>query len=449
MKLPDSLIKLAAMASCPLYVVGGYVRNHFAGLGDTDIDIAGPAIAETLGISRRFKTNVVNYKLGTALISYGDDRYEYTPFRVEKYAAGGEHSPVEVKFTTDVRLDAMRRDFTCNAVYYDIKNDEFVDPLGGIADIEKQLLRAAAPQRIFASDGLRILRMVRIAVETGFKIDGETAKAAMANAELLRDISPERRAQELNRILVADTKYGVANAHYRGLRLIKQLGLWKYLIPQLDDAAGMAQPPQYHRFDVLEHINRTVLYAPPEIRLAALMHDVGKPYCQNKFGNMHGHEAVSANIVKYTLGTYGLKYSNDVVEETEWLCRNHMYDMARNTKEAKLRLFVATNFERIDKLVALMKADDRARGVDDEPRPNRLEQTKAALIADSAPLSVSELALDGTDMIREGIQPVKIGGLLKELWRECVINPALNNKEWLLSQVRKRGGVDEEEKERD
>lgn len=437
LQIPESLRKLNSLANTPIYIVGGFVRNAIAGLGETDVDIAGPAIAEALGISRRYQTKVVNYKLGTAIIRYNDEQFEYTPFRVEKYAPGGGHTPTDVMFTTDLKQDALRRDFTCNSIYYDITNDCVVDPLGGIADIEKKIIRSYNPARTFASDGLRVLRMVRIAVETGFKIDGETAKAAKENAHLLRDISAERRREELNRILVADTKYGVANAHYRGLRLIQQLGLWKYLIPQLEDGAGVMQNPQYHKYDVLEHINQTVKFVSPKNRLAALMHDVGKPYCMTKFGNMHGHERVSGNIVRYTLGEYGLKYSNETIDNVAWLCENHMYDLQRNTKEAKLRIFVATNFDKIDDLVDLMRADNRARGMDDEESENRLVGIKQKLIEENAPLTLSDLALDGTALIREGIQPVKIGGVLKELWRACVIEPRLNNEEWLLSQVRK------------
>jgi len=437
LEIPDSLRKLNEMSSCPIYAVGGFVRNKIAGLGETDIDIAGPAIAEALGISRRYQTKIVNYKLGTAIIRYNDDKYDYTPFRVERYAPGGEHTPVEVRFTTDLRQDAMRRDFTCNSIYYDITNDKIIDPLNGIADIEKKIIRSYNPQRTFSSDGLRILRMIRLAVETGFKIDGETAKAAKANAPLLRDISAERRRQELDRILLADTKYGVKWAHYRGLRLIQQLGLWKYLIPQLEDGAGLAQNPVYHKYDVLEHINQTVKFAAPDVRLAALMHDVGKPYCVAKFGNMHGHEVISAHIVRYDLGECGLKYPNDVIEEVEWLCLNHMYDIARNTKEAKLKIFVAANFDRIDKLVELMEADNLARGMDDETREVRLKAVKQKLIEEGAPITLSDLKLDGSVLIREGIQPVKIGGVLNELWRACVIDPRLNNEAWLLKQVSK------------
>lgn len=437
LKIPDSLIKLNEMASCPIYVVGGFVRNHFASLGKTDIDIAGPAIAETLGISSRYKTKVVNYKLGTAVIKYNDDEFEYTPFRVEKYAKDGSHTPIEVSFTTDITSDALRRDFTCNAIYYDITNDEIIDPLHGLEDIQHRILRAHNPERIFASDGLRVLRMVRIAAETGFKIDGATAMAARNNAEKLRDISAERRRDELNRILVADTKYGVANAHYRGLKLLAQLGLLKYLIPQLEDGAGMVQNPQYHKYDVLEHTFRTVLYAPPSVRLAALLHDVGKPYCMNKFGNMHGHEKVSSNIVRYTLGEYGLRYSKAEIEEVEWLCANHMYDKDEKTKIGKLRVFVAKNFDKIEKLSALIVADRKATGYEHGDNV-RLLDIKNQLEQENAPLKVTDLAIDGGTLILEGIQPTMIGKLLNELWTCCVIDPSLNNEDWLLAQIRKK-----------
>ena len=152
---------------------------------------------------------------------------------------------------------------------------------------------------------------------------------------------------------------------------------------------------------------------------------------------MHGHEVISAHIVRYDLGEYGLKYPNDVIEEVEWLCLNHMYDIARNTKEAKLKIFVAANFDRIDKLVELMEADNLARGMDDETREVRLKAVKQKLIEEGAPITLSDLKLDGSVLIREGIQPVKIGGVLNELWRACVIDPRLNNEAWLLKQVSK------------
>ena len=96
--IPDSLIKLSNMTSLPIYVVGGYVRNKIAGLGETDIDIAGPAVADALGLSKRYRTEVINYKLGTVVIKYNEDKFEYTPFRVEKYAEGGGGRPTPWKY---------------------------------------------------------------------------------------------------------------------------------------------------------------------------------------------------------------------------------------------------------------------------------------------------------------------------------------------------------------
>lgn len=443
--IPDSLIKLSSMAQCPIYVVGGFVRNKLAGLGETDMDIAGPVVADALGLSKRYRTEVVNYKLGTVVIKYNEDTFEYTPFRVEKYAEGGGHSPVSVMFTADINKDALRRDFTCNAVYYDIKNGKIIDPLGGVADIERGILRAHDPQRIFASDGLRVLRMVRIACETGFKIEAETAKAAKANVDLLKDISVERRRDELVKILLADTKNGIANAQYRALRLLNQIGALKYLVPQLEDGAGMQQNALYHKYDVLEHTFQTVRFASPEIRLAALMHDIGKPYCMNKFGNMHGHEKVSENIVRYTFGEYGLRFPTAVIDEIAWLCANHMYDRDGKTKESKVRLFVAKNFDLIDKLVELINADRLATGLISENPEHRLLKVKRSLIEEGAPLKVTDLATSGSRMILEGIQPVKIGALLESLWRECVINPKLNNEDWLVTQIKKHAENNEEE----
>lgn len=118
LKVPTSLLSLCRSVKTPIWIVGGYTRNHFAGLGETDIDLAGPIVATALGIEPAYRVRMVNYRLGTALIKCGRDEYEYTPFRTENYAPGGEHRPESVYFTTEIRLDAARRDFTCNSIYY-------------------------------------------------------------------------------------------------------------------------------------------------------------------------------------------------------------------------------------------------------------------------------------------------------------------------------------------
>lgn len=436
LKVPTSLITLCRSVRTPIYVVGGYTRNHFAGLGETDIDLAGPIVATALGIEPSYRVRTVNYRLGTALIKCGRDEYEYTPFRTENYAPGGGHTPEAVYFTTEIRLDAARRDFTCNSIYYNPLTDEIYDPYNGVSDIEKGILRAHNPEKVFASDGLRILRLVRLACELGFKIEGETAKAAMAKAEYLKDISPERKRDELDKILIADTKYGVQNAHYRGLKLLERMGLWPYIIPEVAECAGVAQNPEYHKYDVMEHTFRTVLYAPPKIRLAALMHDIGKPYCVRTFGNMHGHERASEHIARFRLGAKGLRYSNETVEFVARLCAEHMYDMNGATSEAKVRLFVVKNFDIIDDLVDLNAADAKATGLEHETA-GRFLDVKWKLIEEHAPLTLADLELDGNDLLERGIEGADIGKTLDELFRTCILEPRLNNREWLLSQADK------------
>lgn len=416
-----------------VYVVGGYVRDCLCGFKCADIDIAGPVPAQALKLPPRAVMNTVNHRMGTAQIVYDDITLEYTPFRVEVYDKGGEHTPSQVYFTADINVDAERRDFTCNAIYYDVKNDELIDPTGGIRDIEAKILRGCN-KRVFESDGLRLLRLVRFAAQLGFKIHGETAVAAREMSDQLKDITTERKRAELDKILYADTVNGIANAQYRGLRLLKQLDLWKNLIPELCDCDGLAQPEKFHKYDVLEHTFQCVRYAPPvnNLRLAALLHDVGKGYCFKNFGNFHGHERSSEIMARIILNR--LRYPRDVTEQVARLCGLHMYDMRGETSEAKVRLFIAKNYDIVDKLVALIRADRLATGFADPEQtaaPHRFELLRDAMIADGTPILKRTLRITGKDLADMGFEGEAISTTLDALWRECVINPALNNSEWL------------------
>ena len=177
-EIPKSLEFIIRNAGVPVYVVGGYVRNSLRSLRPTDIDLAGPYPVSVLKLPSKYRVKTVNFRLGTAQIKCGKEVYEYTPFRVESYDKG--HTPSEVCFTTDIKQDALRRDFTCNSVYYDVINDELIDLCGGINDIEKGILRSIRPERTLSADGLRILRLIRFAAQLGFKIEGTTAQTAMA-----------------------------------------------------------------------------------------------------------------------------------------------------------------------------------------------------------------------------------------------------------------------------
>lgn len=416
-----------------MYVVGGYVRNSLCGYKATDIDISGPLPAQALKLPPHTSLTMVNHRMGTAQLVHDGVKYEYTPFRTEVYGPGGAHTPVQVFFTDDMRSDAERRDFCCNAIYYDVKRDEILDPLGGVGDIQKKVLRSCH-KRVFESDGLRLLRLVRLAVQLDFKIENETAGSAKANTALLADITTERKRAELDKILYADTVNGVKNAHYRGLKLLKALDLWKNLIPEIAQMDGLAQPEKYHKYDVMEHTFRTVLYSPPmsNLRLAALLHDVGKTYTFKKFGNFHGHEKASEIMARTIMS--GLRYPNDVTEQVARLCANHMYDMRGDAREAKVRLFVAKNYDIIEKLVALIRADRFATGMAEEEvvlAPHRFELTLKQMVAENTPILKRQLRISGKDLADMGFESEAISAALNALWHDCVIDPAFNTPERL------------------
>ncbi len=422
-----------------VYVVGGYVRNALCGFGNTDIDIAGPIPAQALKLPSRASVTMINHRMGTAQIVCDDIKLEYTPFRVEMYNQGGEHTPSQVFFTTDINADAQRRDFTCNSIYYDVKNDAIIDPLGGVRDCEAKILRGCN-KRVFESDGLRLLRLVRLAAQLGFRIEGETAAAAKSMSDQLKDITAERKRTELDKILHADTVNGIANAHYRGLRLLKQLDLWKNLIPELVDCDGLQQPSQYHKYDVLEHTFQCVRYAEPlpNLRLAALLHDVGKAYCMKNFGNFHGHEKCSEVQARIILNR--LRYPKDVIDQVVRLCALHMYDMRGDTRESKVRVFVAKNYDIINKLVALIRADRLATGMIsavDANVPHRFEVLLDKMIKEGTPILKKSLRISGKTLDEMGFEGEAISAALNTLWRECVINPAYNNAEWLTKMAMK------------
>lgn len=430
--LPKPLVEFCFSCPHPIYAVGGIVRNALLGKEGGDLDICGPKSVEEI-CSGRAEFTPINKSLGTAQIKYGGVSFEYTRFRQEKYQSGGAHTPSSVEFVEDIKEDAIRRDFTINSIYYDIKNDKIIDILDGVKDLEQKMLRSYDAKNIFSADGLRLMRLCRFAAELGLEIDLDTLNAAMANRQNLKDIAAERKRDELDKILYADQKYGIEYAHYRGLNLLHQLGLFEYILPSMQ-IMDIPQNPKYHKYSVLKHTFKAVKYADKSVRLAALMHDTGKPVCKKRDGNMYGHAAESERIVKRELGERGLKYPKKVVEETARLVRLHMYDVNRQTSDSKMRLFAAKNFDILQKIELLAIADGKATGNIDFIPPRFMYFGKI-LVSEGAPLSVKDLKISGLDAINAGLKGSQIKTALERLWRECVINPKLNNRKWLLSQL--------------
>jgi tRNA nucleotidyltransferase (CCA-adding enzyme) len=199
----------------------------------------------------------------------------------------------------------------------------------------------------------------------------------------------------------------------------------------------MEQNPQFHKYDVLEHTFQTVRYADPSVRLAALLHDVGKPYCQNKFGKMHGHEKSSEHMARMIMGQYGLRYSNEKIDEVSRLCLHHMYDLTGNTSENKMRLFIAKNYDIVDKLIMLIEADRKGSGIEGSFVPHRLAAVKKQMQKEQVPILMHAMNINGGDLLSLGVRGEAIGILLRDLHEKCIMEPRLNDREWLLAYARR------------
>lgn len=438
--LPKSLLSLAQNMPTPLYLVGGTVRDFLSGLlkktDFRDFDICSPLPAETfeqIAKESGFTIRAVFKNTGTVKLKDENGvELEYSCFRSDKYVRG-VHVPVEIYFTDDIALDARRRDFTANAVYYDIAADTFVDPLCGIPAIEQKRLTTVAPaKKVFSEDGLRLMRLARQAATLGFYPDEECLAGATQNAALIKDISPERIFAELTAILLSDEKYGFTDGPYQGLTLLSKTGVLDYILPELALGRNMKQRADFHDHDVLEHSLRAVKYAPQSIRLAALLHDVGKPFCVQRDGNSHDHPQEGARIARDILNR--LKAPKRTVDRVCELVAWHMYDFNCQTRENKLRRFFACHYALLDELLLLKQADFSACKDERSPAPTctRWRALLDKMRKQKAPLCLKELAVNGKDLLLLEIPPEGVAKTLHSLLLHVAVNPADNTKDRLL-----------------
>ena len=413
-----SLELLQEKTSVPLYLVGGAVRNELLGYPSSDVDICGDISPEKLSevLLGLFVVRDVNPRIGTVKLQREGDSFEYTRFRRDSYPlSSGRHAPSEVSFVGSPEEDAFRRDFTVNAIYKRVTDGAILDPTGGLKDLEKRVLRTTRePEKVFSEDGLRLLRLVRLAAELGFDIEKETFAAAKKFAPLLADISVERKREELERMLRADLKYGVEGAAYRAFELLAELGLYPYFIPELEEGIGVEQPSQYHKYDVFHHILHTLQAAPEHLRLAALLHDVGKPLCMRRDGNFYMHSLESALITERILRRF--RYSNAVVNRTVEIVRWHMFDFNGSASENKKRRFVRREWDLLEDIVLLKHADSVGTGYfDRNVYGDALLALKDEMAREGVPIRPKDLPVDGRDLERLGVEPQYRSTVLRTL----------------------------------
>ncbi|MDP2598473.1 MAG: CCA tRNA nucleotidyltransferase [Candidatus Liptonbacteria bacterium] len=375
---------------------------------------------------------------------------EVTTFRSEEGYSDKRH-PDHVTFSKTVEEDLARRDFTVNAMAMGSVKwvaGEIIDIFGGQDDLRGRIIRTVGkPEERFEEDALRMMRAVRFAVELDFQIEPETRRAIESHSRELELISKERIRDEFIKIL--ETPRAA-----KGIILLEELNLLNYVMPELREGLGVGQN-KHHIYTVFEHNVRALDYAARQnyslaVRLASLLHDVGKP--KSKVGNgpdstFHGHEMIGAKIAARALDR--LRFSKDLAEQAIHLIRYHMFYY--NTDEvsaAGVRRFLArVGPENVDDLMKVREADRIGSGVPKAvPYKSRhlmfmIEKVK------SDPISPKMLKVDGDDVMKIlGIEPgPKVGQILVALLEEVLDDPSLNTRENLESRIKNLGGLSEKE----
>lgn len=420
------------------YVVGGCVRDALRGVDPHDWDVATSATPEE--IQKVFRHSLYLNRFGTVVVRQGDHEIEVTTYRVEADYADHRH-PTAVAFTDSLHEDLSRRDFTMNAMAWrpgaEGKPGELVDPFGGQRDLEARVVRAVGePRERFTEDALRMLRAVRFATRLGFTIDRRTADAIRVSAHLARNLSGERVQQEITKMLEGSRPSDA-------FRAMSELGLLEVVCPELEEAKLTPQDKAVAQ-NVFDHSLATLDATPADdvvLRLAGLLHDIGKP-ATFADGHFHQHEFVGEAKARDILRRW--RFDKETVTKVTHLIRNHMFWYQTEWTGSAVRRFVRkVGLENIPALFALRKADNIGSGAR-SPRMYALEalweRVQEEIRAASA-FSLRDLAIDGNDVMRElGIAPgPEVGRVLNELFERVTDDPKLNTREQLLELAREMG----------
>lgn len=422
------------------FLVGGAVRDFLLGRPPHDWDIATdarPAEAMEIFTAAGLPAYPTGLKFGTVTVIVGGLAVEVTTFRAEAGYDDHRH-PSRVSFVPRVEPDLARRDFTINALALDLRSGELLDPFGGLHDLQQGVIKAVGkPAERLREDPLRMLRAVRLAAQLGFRMDPDTAWAITSSTGWLDTVARERLGVEL-------MKLAEAPEARRGVELLRDTGLLFVLIPELAPGWGFSQSGTPHIYTILEHQIQTLGYVPasPGVRLAALLHDVGKPWCFSRGpdGRVHfyGHDEVSAQMAGKILQR--LRTNRSLIDYVVLLIREHMFALDLGPKGAR-RLLARVGEEKIGDLLALKLADLLATGP--QVAAARWEQFQVvreqlqALISTGGAIARRDLAVNGRDVLeRTGWLPGPgVGRVLQQLLEEVWEEPARNNRDYLLRRI--------------
>jgi tRNA nucleotidyltransferase (CCA-adding enzyme) len=428
------------------WIVGGCVRDELLRASDEgagpsargDWDIATSALPEQ--VQKLFRRVIpTGIQHGTVTVLTGKSQYEVTTLRGETTYSDGRR-PDAVYFVDDIKDDLARRDFTINAIAYDVLEDRLIDPFGGAADLAQRLLRAVgAPGERFAEDGLRVLRAARFVATLEVELEPATAGAIAPSLDSYRKVSAERIRDEWLKTMKA-------RRPSRAFEVMKDHGLLAVTAPEMLESVGCEQN-KYHAFDVWGHAMSCLDAAPAQavLRVAALLHDIGKPRSRAFSDKTHDytfyeHERIGAEMVQPLLSR--LRFSNDERERIVALVRHHLICYDASWSDAAVRRWIRrVTPELVPELYLLNEADVRGKGRDCSLDLAALADLKAhveRVLAAGAAFSVRDLAIDGRTLMQElAMKPgPDLGRILKALLDEVVEDPSKNERSALLERAR-------------
>ena len=466
------------------YIVGGCVRDFLRGIEPQDWDVATNAKPEE--IQKIFSKSFYENKFLTVTVQTGSENpklkeVEITTYRKEAKYTDKRH-PDEIKFAKTIEEDLARRDFTVNAIALKIQNSKteppfteakvkkrtlfsspfkIIDPFEGRKDLEAKIIRAVGnPEERFNEDALRMMRAVRFAITLDFEVDEakassppfarlrlawvieeKTTRAIKKNSPWLQAISKERIRDELLKIIMAERASD-------GIELLRQLGLLKYIIPELEEGYKVTQN-KHHIYECYDHYLRSLDFAAKRnfnkhVRLAALFHDIGKPRTKRGEGpdaTFYGHETVGAKMTIQILNR--LKFPKKDIEKIAKLVRYHLfyYNVDEVSESSVRRLVRQVGPENMEELLEVRMADRIGSGVP-KAEPYKLRHLRYVIekVAQD-PISVKMLKVSGNEVMKIlKIQPgPKIGQILDILLSYVLDEPEKNKKEFLEKEIKKMG----------
>lgn len=450
MRIPSEVKELAQIFKDngkTLYIVGGFVRDSYLGLSSMlrdDIDLCSSATPKQLKEmldGTKFEVKNLNEKLGVVAI-FGNRRYEYATFRREIYETES-HIPDKVEFIKNLDEDALRRDFKINAVYYDILGEAFEDPLGGIEDLrERKITTVRPPKIVFNDDPERILRLIRFACSLSFSIPEEEMYYAVQNAYKIKFISKTRLKAEFEKLLTADQIYPEllqsCDGHVRAMVLLGEIKAWHNILPAMEDMQKTKMVDNKGE-KIYDHILNALKNASPKIRLAVLLHDVGKVKTMEQRGNFFGSSDFVASIVENNLGINGLGFSN---KETKNVIRTILgYDFNNHCLASKkaVRKFIFENVDVIENIIEIKNVvKNESRTYARKIRSAKiLRNTYNDMLKNGAPFDRRDLKIRGDDIIKANpkINLENLDVLIDNMLEKTALNPKKNNKQDLLEMA--------------